>query len=177
MKSKSLKHRYYEFELGIINWFFPFKNGAMPKVSLLPLKLLIQGIEKYFNEDVNLSQNTNLYMRAIGPDIVKATLILERLVKNCKKTIFDEKDRYVIKLESVVTYVFFTDEAGNILNVQDYVTRIKEALVFLIDFFEKNRNTEGTQAYAICKTIYMHLEYMYTFVGDLTHVFLGKSIK
>lgn len=86
MKSKSLKHRYYEFELGIINRFFPFKNDAMPKVSLLPLKLLIQGIEKYFNEDVNLSQNTNLYMRAIGPDIVKATLILERLVKNCKKT-------------------------------------------------------------------------------------------
>ena len=125
MKSESLKHRYYEFELGIISRFFPFKNDAMPKVSLLPLKLLIQGIEKYFNEDVNLSQNTNLYMRAIGPDIVKTTLILERLVKNCKKTIFDEKDRYVIKLDNVVTYVFFTDEAGNILNVQDYVYTYK----------------------------------------------------
>lgn len=177
MKSKSLKQRYYEFELSLINRFFPFKNDAMPKVSLLPLKLLVQGIEKYFNEDVNLSQNANLSMRAIGSDIVKVTLNLERLVKHCKKNIFEEKDRQTIKLENVVTYVFFTDEAGNILNVQDYVTRIREALVFLIDFFEKNRNTEGTQAYANCKTLYMHLEYMYKFVGDLAHVFLGKSIK
>ena len=56
MKSKSLKHRYYEFELGIINRFFPFKNDAMPKVSLLPLKLLIQGIEKYFRKAAKLNE-------------------------------------------------------------------------------------------------------------------------
>ena len=177
MKSKSLKHRYYTFELGVIKRFFPFKNDTISDVSLLPIKLMVQGIGQYFNEDVNLSQNTNLYMRAIGPDIVKSTLILERLVRNCKKNIFDEKYRYIIKLENVVTYVFFTDESGNVLNVQDYVTRIREALVFLINFFEKNRKTPGTVAYANCMTTYMHLEYMYKFVDDLAHVFLSKSIK
>lgn len=177
MKSMSLQHRWYRFELGLITKFFGYKHDAMPKVSLLPMRLLLQSLEKYYEQEVNLAQNENLTMRTIASDITKATLLLERLVKHCKKNIVDEKDRHSIKIESVVTYIFFTDEAGNVLNISNYVTRIKDAMSYLMDFFEEHHGKQGTDAYANCVMIHMHLVYMHEFIGDLAHVFLNKPIK
>lgn len=177
MKSKSLKHRYYLFELELITKFFPFKSGNMPDVSLRPIRLLVERIDRYFKIDSNLFQNTNLSMRSTAATMAAVTTNLERLVKHCKKNEFDEKDRQIIKPEKVITYIFFTDESGNIINVGNYVTRIKEALEFLCVFYEKHYKTEGTTAYANCRTIFMHLQSIHAFIGDLAHVFLSKPIK
>lgn len=177
MKSKSLKHRYYHWELGAIQKYFPFKSDTIPKTSLTPLKLLNSRINKYYSDEINFAQNVNLSMSTISENIVSTTLILERIVKACKKDKVSIEERHQIELNTVVTYAFFTDEAGNIVNVESYIPRIKEALDFLIDFFEKHHQVEGTNAYANCKTFYMHLGTIHKFVGDLLHIFLSKPIK
>lgn len=177
MKSKSLKHWYYELELGFIMKFFPFKSDTIPKVSLKPLKLLVARLADYSSIESNLQQNVNLNMNVFNSDVVNTTLILERIVKACKKDIVAIEERHMFELKKVVTYSFFTNEEGNLVDIDNYVTRIKKALEYLIDYFEKNRDTEGTNAYANCKTIYMHLGTIHAFIGDLQHVFLSKQVK
>lgn len=177
MSFNKLLRRYYGLELTTINRYFPFINKEMEDISILPLKLIAGSLDVYYDHSVNLCQNTNLSFRSVGSDITKVTLNLEKLVKHCKSNIFDERDRQLIRIENVITYIFFTDINGNVVNVYDYIKRIKSAIFFLLDYFIKHRNEQGTQAYAICRTIYMHLEYMYIFVNDLAHIFLDKSIK
>lgn len=177
MKSKTIKQWYYKHELNFILVYFPFVPEIIPKVSLLPLKLLVKKLDKYFDPETNFSQNINLSLKGISDNVVSATLILERLVKACKKDIISTGETHSINSKNVYTYVFFSDTDGNIVNIENYVKRIKDSLTFLISYYEENHKKEGSNAYANCRIFYMHLDSLHVFVSDLLHVFLSKPIK
>ena len=174
---KPLKEKYQHWELAFIEKHYPFQSGTMTDVSLLPIKLLVKRLDRYYSENVNVSQNANHSVSVFNNSIVSATIVLERISKAYRKDLLAVEERYEFELREVVTYIFFTDEQGIVVDVEKYVKRLKDVLTYLIGFFETHRKTEGTIAYANCKRFYTHLSTIHTFVNNLLNVFLNRPIK
>lgn len=175
MKKKLISY-YFGFQLFLINKYFKHENKTLEEISTFYFDILLKQVPKFKTLNSNLAQNSNLSFLSVSENIVKTTLDLERLVKQCKKNTFDEKSRQLFKLKRVNTYSYFSDDEGSIVDKDLYIDRVVSAIQFLVEFFNENRKKVGTLEYANCVTIFMHLESFYTFSLELSHVLMDKKI-